>query len=92
MRRGTHPERPFVLLAQASLFDATRAPTGKHTAWAYATYRTGPGFDMLGRLEAQIERFAPGFRECFWPDAFLAPPQSKRWMQIWSEATSAAGP
>jgi phytoene dehydrogenase-like protein len=64
MRRGKHSERPFVLLAQASLFDATRAPAGKHTAWAYCHVPNGSEFDMLGRLEAQIERFAPGFREC----------------------------
>jgi phytoene dehydrogenase-like protein len=64
MRRGKPSERPFVLLAQASLFDATRAPAGKHTAWAYCHVPNGSEFDMLGRLEAQIERFAPGFREC----------------------------
>jgi phytoene dehydrogenase-like protein len=64
MRRGRHADRPFVLLAQPSLFDSTRAPTGKHTAWAYCHVPNGSGFDMLGRIEAQIERFAPGFREC----------------------------
>src|ERR1700676_52894 len=64
VRNGLHPERPFVLLAQPSVFDPTRAPEGKHTAWAYCHVPNGSGFDMLGRLEAQIERFAPGFREC----------------------------
>lgn len=64
MRRGEHAERPFVLLVQPSLFDPSRAPAGKHTAWAYCHVPNGSTFDMLPRLEAQIERFAPGFREC----------------------------
>jgi phytoene dehydrogenase-like protein len=64
MRRGEHAERPFVLLAQPSLFDDTRAPAGKHTAWAYCHVPNGSQLDMLPRLEAQIERFAPGFRDC----------------------------
>jgi phytoene dehydrogenase-like protein len=63
-RHGQHADRPFVLLAQPSLFDASRAPAGKHTAWAYCHVPNGSRFDMLGRLEDQIERFAPGFREC----------------------------
>jgi phytoene dehydrogenase-like protein len=61
--RGEHPERPFILLAQQSLFDDTRAPAGKHTVWAYCHVPNGSTFDMTGRIEAQIERFAPGFRE-----------------------------
>jgi phytoene dehydrogenase-like protein len=61
--RGEHPERPFVLLAQQSLFDATRAPEGKHTVWAYCHVPNGSEFDMTGRIERQIERFAPGFKE-----------------------------
>lgn len=56
-------ERPFVLLAQQSLFDETRAPEGKHTAWAYCHVPNGCDFDMTERIEAQIERFAPGFRD-----------------------------
>jgi phytoene dehydrogenase-like protein len=59
---GRHAERPFVLLAQHSLFDSTRAPEGKHTAWAYCHVPNGSTFDMSGRIEEQIERFAPGFR------------------------------
>ena len=59
--RGEHPERPFVLLAQQSLFDPTRAPAGKHTVWAYCHVPNGSTFDMTQRIEAQIERFAPGF-------------------------------
>ena len=57
-------ERPFVLLSQPTLFDPTRAPAGKHIAWAYCHIPNGSEFDMLERLESQIERFAPGFREC----------------------------
>lgn len=62
--QGRHPERPFVLLAQHSLFDATRAPDGQHTAWVYCHVPQGSAFDMTARIEAQIERFAPGFRAC----------------------------
>ena len=61
--RGEHPERPFVLLAQPSLFDPTRAPAGRHTAWAYCHVPNGSTVDMTARIEAQVERFAPGFRE-----------------------------
>lgn len=62
--RGQHPERPFVLAAQPSLFDPTRAPQGQHTFWAYCHVPNGSTVDMTDRLEAQIERFAPGFRDC----------------------------
>jgi len=61
---GRPADRPFVLLAQPSLFDSTRAPAGKHTAWAYCHVPNASKVDMLGRLEDQIERFAPGFRDC----------------------------
>jgi phytoene dehydrogenase-like protein len=60
--RDEHPERPFVLLAQQSLFDHTRAPEGKHTVWAYCHVPNGSTFDMTERIEDQIERFAPGFK------------------------------
>jgi phytoene dehydrogenase-like protein len=62
--KGQHPERPFVLTAQPSLFDPSRAPQGQHTFWAYCHVPNGSTFDMTDRLEAQIERFAPGFRDC----------------------------
>ncbi len=62
-RKGAHPERPFSILVQPSLFDPTRAPAGKHTAWVYCHVPNGSKVDMLGRLEDQIERFAPGFLE-----------------------------
>ena len=64
MRHGHHAERPFVLLAQPTLFDPTRAPQDRHVAWAYCHVPNGSELDMLPRLEAQIERFAPGFRDC----------------------------
>jgi phytoene dehydrogenase-like protein len=59
--RGRNPEKPFVILSQPSLFDSSRAPDGKHTAWAYCHVPNSSGFDMTERIEAQIERFAPGF-------------------------------
>jgi len=60
---GRSPERPFVLLAQPSLFDSTRAPEGRHIAWAYCHVPNGSTESMLERIESQIERFAPGFRD-----------------------------
>jgi phytoene dehydrogenase-like protein len=72
--RGQVPDRPFVLVAQQSLFDETRAPHGKHTLWAYCHVPFGCSprrvrpvadkIDMSERIESQIERFAPGFRDC----------------------------
>ncbi len=59
---GEHPTSPYVLLTQQSLFDPTRAPAGKHTVWAYCHVPHGSTVDMTDRIEAQIERFAPGFR------------------------------
>ena len=58
---GGHPKEPFVLLAQQTTIDPSRAPEGKHTAWAYCHVPNGSTFDMKERIEAQIERFAPGF-------------------------------
>ena len=61
--RGGHPKRPFVLVAQQSLFDPERAPEGKHTGWAYCHVPNGSRVDMTETIEAQMERFAPGFRD-----------------------------
>lgn len=61
--RGEHPERPYVLFVQQTPFDPTRAPAGQHTAWAYCHVPHGSTMDMTARIEAQIERFAPGFRD-----------------------------
>lgn len=61
--RGEHQEKPYVLLAQQSLFDTSRAPSGKHTAWAYCHVPNGSQRDVSAQIEAQVERFAPGFRD-----------------------------
>ena len=61
---GKIPERPFVLVAQQSLFDETRAPRGQHTLWVYCHVPFNCARDMTDRIESQIERFAPGFRDC----------------------------
>jgi len=62
--RGEAPSRPFVLLTQPTLFDKTRAPEGGHIAWAYCHVPNGSSIEMTERIEDQIERFAPGFRDC----------------------------
>jgi phytoene dehydrogenase-like protein len=59
---GTLTDTPFVLLAQPTVCDATRAPRGRHTAWAYCLVPNGSRADMTAQIEAQVERFAPGFR------------------------------
>ena len=64
LARGRYPERPYVLVAQPTLFDPTRAPHCKHVLWAYCHVPNGSTIDMTARIEAQIERFAPGFRDC----------------------------
>jgi phytoene dehydrogenase-like protein len=61
--KGRQSDKPFVLLAQQSLFDASRAPEGKHTAWAYCHVPNGSTQDMTNAIEQQVERFAPGFRD-----------------------------
>ena len=73
--RGTIPERPFVLLSQPSLFDSSRAPAGKHTAWGYCHVPNGSTVDMTSAIEAQIERFAPGFSETIIGRATISPTQ-----------------
>ncbi|HYN31185.1 MAG TPA: NAD(P)/FAD-dependent oxidoreductase [Ilumatobacteraceae bacterium] len=63
VQAGGHPERPYVLLAQQSLFDPSRAPNGTQAVWAYCHVPNGSTIDMTGQIEAQVERFAPGFRD-----------------------------
>jgi phytoene dehydrogenase-like protein len=75
---GRHPERPYVLLTQPSLFDPLRAPEGKHTAWAYCHVPNGSTFDMTDRIENQIERFAPGFRDRILARSVLPPTELER--------------
>lgn len=61
---GQAPENPYVLLAQPTLFDGTRAPAGRHIAWAYCHVPNGWRGSAVNEIERQIERFAPGFRDC----------------------------
>ena len=63
VRAGRHPEHPFVLVAQPGVVDPTRAPAGQQTLWGYCHVPNGSDVDMSERMEAQIERFAPGFRD-----------------------------
>ena len=70
---GRYSERPFVILAQPSLFDDTRAPARRHTAWAYCHVPHGSTMDVSERIERQIERFAPGFRERILARHVMAP-------------------
>jgi phytoene dehydrogenase-like protein len=77
-RHGQQAERPFLIVVQPSLFDSSRAAAGKHTAWAYCHVLNGSTFDMLPRLEAQIERFAPGFRDCVLARRVLPPADLER--------------
>jgi phytoene dehydrogenase-like protein len=62
--RGEHVAQPYVLLVQPTLFDGSRAPAGKHVAWAYCHVPNGSTVDMTAQIDAQIERFAPGFLDC----------------------------
>jgi phytoene dehydrogenase-like protein len=61
--RGKVHDRPFVLFAQPTLFDSSRAPEGKHTAWAYCHVPNGCPLNLTAHIEGQVERFAPGFRD-----------------------------
>ena len=79
--RGGIGAHPYVLLVQPSLFDPTRAPEGRHTAWAYCHVPNGSAVSALAQMESQIERFAPGFSECILARAVQTPAQ----MQAWNE-------
>ncbi|HEX4671132.1 MAG TPA: NAD(P)/FAD-dependent oxidoreductase, partial [Solirubrobacteraceae bacterium] len=76
--RGGHPTRPFVLLVQASLFDPSRAPAGRQTAWAYCHVPSGSEREMTGPIEAQVERFAPGFKDLIAARATMGPAEIER--------------
>ena len=71
--KGRHPDRPFVLVAQPSTFDESRAPAGTHALWAYCHAPAGSSEDMTGALQSQIERFAPGFRDRIVAKAAMTP-------------------
>jgi phytoene dehydrogenase-like protein len=73
--KGTHSESPFLIVCQASLFDDRRAPAGQHTLWAYCHVPHGSNVDMTERIEGQIERFAPGFREQILARSVMSPAQ-----------------
>jgi phytoene dehydrogenase-like protein len=76
--RGGIAERPYVLLAQQSLFDPTRTPAGQHSAWAYCHLPNGSSVDMTERIERQVERFAPGFRDRILARSALGPADLER--------------
>jgi phytoene dehydrogenase-like protein len=76
--RGRVPERPFLLVAQQSLFDPTRAPEAKHTAWVYCHVPNGCTLDVTDAVEAQLERFAPGFRDRVLARSVLSPAALER--------------
>jgi phytoene dehydrogenase-like protein len=75
---GRHTERPFVLLVQPTLFDPSRAPEGRHTAWAYCHVPHGSDIKVLPRLEQQLERFAPGFRDRVLARSVMPPGEIER--------------
>jgi phytoene dehydrogenase-like protein len=79
--RGAMCYRPFVLLSQPTLFDPSRAPAGKHVAWAYCHVPNGWSGSALEAIESQVERFAPGFRECILARAVF----NTEAMQTWNE-------
>ena len=76
--RGDHVDQPFVLLSQPSLFDPSRAPQGKHTAWAYCHVPNGSDVSMLSRIEAQIERSPPASVTASWHARSIAQRISRR--------------
>jgi len=76
---GRVPDRPYVLLAQHSRFDSTRAPADQHTAWAYCHVPNGSPVDATNRIERQIERFAPGFRDTIRDRHVMGPQALEAW-------------
>jgi phytoene dehydrogenase-like protein len=76
---GSPPEHPYMILVQPTLFDPTRAPQGRHTAWAYCHTPNGSTADMLARMEQQIERYAPGFRDRILARSILTPAGLERY-------------
>jgi len=88
---GRHAERPFVLLAQPTLCDESRAPAGRHVAWTYCHVPRGSEADMLPRIERQMERFAPGFRERVLARAVMHPADFERYNANYVGGDIAAG-
>ena len=77
--RGRHSDRPFVLLVQPTLADPSRAPEGKHVAWAYCHVPNGSTRDMTSVIETQVERFAPGFRDLILARSTKDPAAMEAW-------------
>jgi phytoene dehydrogenase-like protein len=88
---GRTPERPFVVLSQPTLFDPSRAPSGRHIAWAYCHVPNGSEADMLERVESQVERFAPGFRARILARHVMAPADLERHNPNFSGGDIASG-
>lgn len=76
--RGKVSDRPYILFTQASLFDGSRAPAGKHTAWAYCHVPNGFTGNVTETIEKQVERFAPGFRDCIAARSVMGPAEMER--------------
>jgi len=76
--KGKVSDRPYVLFTQASLFDGSRAPAGKHTAWGYCHVPNGFSGNVAEAIEKQVERFAPGFRECIAGRSVMGPAEMER--------------
>ena len=77
--RGRTCEKPFVIVTQPGLFDPSRAPAGKHTAWGYCHVPNGFAGSMLEEIESQVERFAPGFRDCVLARRAIGPAELEAW-------------
>jgi phytoene dehydrogenase-like protein len=88
---GRHPDRPFMLVAQPTNFDPTRSTTGRHVAWTYCHVPNGSTIDMTARMEAQIERFAPGFRDLIVGRHAMATPQIEAYNANYVGGDIAAG-
>jgi phytoene dehydrogenase-like protein len=89
--KGRIPERPWVIVAQQSLFDETRAPAGKHTAWTYCHVPSSSTVDMTDAIEDQIERFAPGFRDLVLARSVRGPADLERYNENYVGGDIAGG-
>jgi len=89
--KGRIPERPWVIVAQQSVFDETRAPAGKHTLWTYCHVPSGSDVDMTNAIEDQLERFAPGFRDTVIERAVRTPKDFERYNENYIGGDIAGG-
>ena len=88
---GNVPDKPWVIVAQQSVFDDSRAPAGKHTAWTYCHVPSGCNVDMTDAIESQIERFAPGFRDLVLARAVTKPADLERYNENYIGGDIAGG-